>query len=88
MLVSDVQHSDSQIYVCVYIFFFRFFFFIGYYKILGVVSCAIQYDLVGYLILCTVVGIYVNPYLPIYAPSSLVTASLFSMSAGLFLFCI
>ena len=32
MLVSDVQHSDSQIYVCVYIFFFRFFFFIGYYK--------------------------------------------------------
>ena len=36
MLVSGVQHSASVIYV----FFFRFFCFIGYYKILRVVPCA------------------------------------------------
>ena len=34
---------------------FSFFFLIGYYKILSIVPCAIQYVLVGYLILYTVV---------------------------------
>ena len=28
--------------VCIYIFFFRFFSIIGYYKILNIVPCAIQ----------------------------------------------
>ena len=37
MLVSGVHHSDSVIYI----YFFRFFSFIGYYKILSVVPCAI-----------------------------------------------
>ena len=40
--------------VCVYIYryiynFFRFFSHIGYYKILSIVPCAIQYILVVYL---------------------------------------
>ena len=29
----------TQVYVCLYIFLFRFFFLIGYYKILRIVSC-------------------------------------------------
>ena len=32
-----------------YIFFFRFFSLISYYKILSIVPCAIQQVLVGYL---------------------------------------
>ena len=40
-------------YVCMYMYvciiFFRFFSLIGYFKILGRVSCAIQQDLVVYL---------------------------------------
>ena len=37
-----------QIYI--YIFFFRFFSLIGYYKILSIVPCAIQWVLAGYLL--------------------------------------
>ena len=40
VLVSGVQQSDSVIYI--YIFFFRFFFITGYYKILNIVPCAMQ----------------------------------------------
>ena len=36
------------IYSCI-LFFFRFFSIVGYYKILNIVPCAIQYDLVVYL---------------------------------------
>ena len=53
VLVSDVQHSDSVIHiyvcvcvcVCVYIYiciyFFRFFSFVDYYKILNIVPSAL-----------------------------------------------
>ena len=39
-LVSDVQQSDSVAYN-IYIFFFRFFSIIGYYKILNIIPCMI-----------------------------------------------
>ena len=46
VLVPNVQQSDSVGYVCMcvymYIFFFRFFSIIGYYKILNIVPYAIQ----------------------------------------------
>ena len=44
MLVSGVQHSDSVIYVniYVYIFFFMFFSITVYYRILNIVPCALQ----------------------------------------------
>ena len=47
MLVSNVQqviqlYKLIYIYVCVYVFFFRFFSIIGYYKVLNIVACAIQ----------------------------------------------
>ena len=38
-----------SIYLYLYLFFFRFFSIIGYYKILNIVSCAIQLVLVVYL---------------------------------------
>ena len=41
--VSGIQQSNS------YIFFFRFFSIIGYYKILNIVPCAVCQVLVGYL---------------------------------------
>ena len=53
MLVSGVQRHDSVIYIQkrkIYIFLFRFFSLIGYYKILSIVPCAIQQVLVGYLL--------------------------------------
>ena len=42
--VSGIQQSDTCIciYVCVYLFFFRFFSLIGYYKALSIVPCVIQ----------------------------------------------
>ena len=48
MLVSNVQQSNSVIHIHTHIFFFRFFYIIGYYKILSIVPCAIQYVLVVY----------------------------------------
>ena len=39
VLVSGVQQSDSEY---IYTFFIRFFLIIDYYKILIIVSCAIQ----------------------------------------------
>ena len=41
-LVSGVWHSDSVIYTFIFIYIFRFFSIIGYYKILSRVTCAIQ----------------------------------------------
>ena len=35
VLVSGVQHSDSVIHIYMYLFFFRFFAMIDYYKILS-----------------------------------------------------
>ena len=40
VLVSGVQHSDLVIYID--IFFYRFSSLIGYYKMLSIVSCAVQ----------------------------------------------
>ena len=52
LFTSSELHSDSVIHicvcVCVCVFFFRFFSLLGYYKILSIVLCAIQYGLVGY----------------------------------------
>ena len=46
---SSELHSDSVMHICVCVcVFFRFFFLLGYYKILSTVLCAIQYVLVGY----------------------------------------
>ena len=86
VLVSGVQQSDSAIYI----FFFRFFSLIDYYKILSIFPCATQQVLVGYLFYVQQC-VCVNPKLLIYpAPlptfSPLVTISLFSMYVGLFLF--
>ena len=49
VLVSGVQQNDSVIHMYTYLFFFRFFSIIGYYKILNVVPCALQSVLVVYL---------------------------------------
>ena len=48
VLISSVQQHDSFTYTYRSIFF-RFFSFIGYYKILSRVPCAIQQVLLGYL---------------------------------------
>ena len=71
-----------QIYIYIYIFFFRFFSLVGYYKILSTVSPCCLF--------CIQQCVYVNPKLLIYLSLhlSLITVSLFSMSVGLFLFCI
>ena len=50
VLVSDIQHSDSDIYIEREIFFFRFLSLIAYYKILSIVSYAILQVLVSYLL--------------------------------------
>ena len=52
-LVSDVLQSDSVIHTHthIYIFSYTFFSIIGYYMLnVLIVSCAIQYVLVGYLL--------------------------------------
>ena len=42
VLASGVQQSESVIYIYIYPLFFRFFPYIGHYKVLSGVSCAIQ----------------------------------------------
>ena len=45
-----------------YVFFFRFFFFVGYYKILNIVLCAIQWSLfVIYFMYISVYKLIPNP---------------------------
>ena len=69
VLVSSVQQNDSVIHIYVASqlarFFFRFFSIIGYYKILSIVSCAIQQVLYVYLFYIQQC-VYVNPKLLIY----------------------
>ena len=50
MFISGAQLSDcdSVIHVCVYIYNFSVFSIIIYYKMLNIVPCATQYDLVVY----------------------------------------
>ena len=43
------QVYSKVIHLHIYLFFFKFFFHLGYYRILNSVPCAIQYILVGYL---------------------------------------
>ena len=59
----QVYSKVIQLYI--YIFPFRFFSLIGYYKILSIVPCAIQWVLVGYLFFIKYC-VYVNPKLLIY----------------------
>ena len=76
----------SYTYIC--IFFFQIFFPC---RLLQNIEYTSLYYTVGPFwlsILDTVVCVYVNPKHLIYPPSSLITISLFSMSVGLFLFCI
>ena len=58
VLASGMQQSDSVItrdmslyiyHIEIYLFFFRYFSIVGYYKILSIVPCTIQYVLVDYL---------------------------------------
>ena len=43
VIVSGAQQSDSVILnIYIYIYMFRFFSLVGYYKILTIVPCAIQ----------------------------------------------
>ena len=55
LLVLGVQKSDSvlyvmYIYVCMFLFFFRFFSILSYCKILSIVPCALHQIFVGYLL--------------------------------------
>ena len=57
---SRCTASDSGIYityVCIYIFFFRFFSIVDYYKVLNIVPCAIQKSLLF------IYFIYISVYL-------------------------
>ena len=45
----QVNSKVVQLYLPMYIFFFKFFSYLGYYRVLSRVHCAIQYVLVGYL---------------------------------------
>ena len=50
VLVLGIQKSDLVIYTYVsFFFFFRFFSLTGYYKLLGIVPCAIQQSRAGNL---------------------------------------
>ena len=50
MLCSfQVYSTEIQLYIHIYLFFFRFFSHIGYYRVVSRVLCAIQQVLVGYL---------------------------------------
>ena len=87
-----LSHQRSP-YECIHtnicIFFLRFFSIIVYYKILTIVLCAIQQDLVAYLFSIQQF-VSMNPKLLVYPSpylSLLATISLFSMSVSLFLFC-
>ena len=49
MLVCWNHSKVIQLYIPTYLFFFRFFSIVVYYKILNIVPCAIQYGIVVYL---------------------------------------
>ena len=78
MLVSDAQQSYSVI--CIYKFFFRFFPIVGYYKILNILPCAIQYDLAVYFMFSGGYMLIPNFYFTPLPLSSLVTISFLSVS--------
>ena len=50
MLISTVQQSDSVIHIYTYTFFFIFFSIVVYHRIVNIVPCAVQWDLVVYRI--------------------------------------
>ena len=83
VLVSGVQESDSVIHIYIYIFFFRYFSIIGYYKILNtlIVPCAMQQVLVVYHSIYNSLHLLVSnsQFIPPLLPSPLVTTSLFSV---------
>ena len=59
VLVLGVQQSDS-FYICIYIFFFRLFPIIIYYKILNIVPSAIQYIFFVTYFLCSSVYLLIQ----------------------------
>ena len=88
--ISAVQQNDSV--TCIYIdryihtFFFMFFSIMVYPRRLGIGPCAMQQDLIAYLLQMQQFT-SANPKLPIHPIlSPLATISLFSMSVSLFLF--
>ena len=62
-------------------FFFKFFFLIGYYKILSRVPCAKQFCWLSILYIVVCIRYSQLPNLSLPLPSPFVTISLFSMSA-------
>ena len=66
------------------IVFYRFFSVIGYYKILHVVPCAKQEDLVFILYIVVCISSSQTPNLSLPTPSPLVTVSLIAMAVSLF----
>ena len=74
----------AKILIYIYVLFFRFFFIIGYHKMLSIVLCAMQQVLVYlfYIQQC----VYVNPQILIYLPPHphLVTVSFFFLCLGIF----
>ena len=87
MFVSGVQKSDSVIYICLCIYIL-FFFIIDYYKILGIVLCAIQFIYfvhVYFTYKCVYILIPNSQFTPLPSLFLLLTMSLFSKSVSLFL---
>ena len=63
--VSGILQSDSIVctYICIYIFFSRFFSILAYYKILNIIPCAMQSVLIGlYTVMCILVCILYTIY--------------------------
>ena len=61
----QVFSREIQLCIHVYLFFSRFFSLIGYFKIMSIAQCAIQWVLVGYLFYLWEC-VYINPKLLIY----------------------
>ena len=72
------------IHIYIYIFFLRVFFHIGYYKILDIVPCAIQFIFIAFFVYSSV---FINTVLLIYPPTlfPLVAIILYSISVSIFL---
>ena len=78
----QVYSKVVRFYIYMYLFFFKFFSHLGYYRILSRVPCAIQQVLVGYLFEIQQC-VHVNPNLPIspyLPPFPLVTMNSLSKS--------
>ena len=87
VLISAVEQNDSVIHMCT--FFFIFFSTMAYPRILNIVPCAIQWDLVVYLSYIYNSLLLLTPNSHPFPPptcSPLAATNLFSVSVSLFLF--